>query len=205
MLLKRIHYVSAILLSLFICVHLVNHALLVKSIANHLAFMKEARKVYRQPVVEMGLIAAALTQAITGLRLVKRTNFERLRGFKRLKVWSGIYLAFFLAVHLVAVFAGRYLLHLDTNVYYAAADPSTHPYALFFVPYYAFSVIAIFGHVASIHAEKMRKPFFGLTPRLQSFLILLAGFLLSVAILYQLVHAFSEANIPKAYYKVFGR
>jgi succinate dehydrogenase hydrophobic anchor subunit len=132
---------------LFAAIHVANHLAALAGVPTHLAFMKTARLAYRNHLIEPLLLAAVLAQLISGLILVA-SGFRARRGFVPwLQAWCGLYLAFFLVIHVGAVLYGRLVLHLDTNFYYAAAGFHVPPFAWFFAPYYLLAVIALFTHL----------------------------------------------------------
>jgi len=116
-----------------------------------------------------------------------------------------LYLAFFLAMHVGAVLTGRYILNLDTNIYFGVAGLNTFPFYLFFVPYYGLAIIAFFGHIASIHYQKMKKAVFGITVEQQSKFILIKGIIVAVIILYGLTNGFTGMEIPEEYNLLIGK
>lgn len=150
---KKIHYISGITLSFFIAIHLLNHLVsLIGGPQMHIEWMNTFRKVYRTPLVETVLLLAVGFQVITGLRLLLVKREKNLA--QKIQVYSGLYLSFFLIVHVAAVISGRYIEHLDTNFYYAGVGLNTFPGAYIFIPYYFLSVVAISLHVASLHYLK---------------------------------------------------
>lgn len=150
---KKIHYVSGVTLSVFIAMHLANHlTALVGGPEMHLEWMDVFRKVYRHPVIETVLFLAVVFQITTGIRLL---FVKKERAFaQKIQIYSGLYLSFFLIVHVAAVLSGRYVEHLDTNFYYAGVGLNTFPGVFIFIPYYFLSVVAITLHVASLHFLK---------------------------------------------------
>jgi succinate dehydrogenase/fumarate reductase cytochrome b subunit len=119
------------------------------------------RQLTRVPAVEALLLAGVAMQAGSGLLLVLRRSRQRLTRqqrrppFDRLQETSGLYLAFFLLVHVVSVLAGRAVLGLDTNFYFAAAGLQVRPYPLLFVPYYGLAVAALFTHLACLLRRRL--------------------------------------------------
>lgn len=148
---KRIHYFSGITLSVFIGIHLLNHLASLWGVEVHLQWMEHMRKLYRNPIIESILLAAVLFQIVTGLKLLFRKTKKSL--VEKVQVYSGLYLSFFLVVHVSAIIYGR-MIALDTNFYYAAAGLNHSPASLYFIPYYFFSVVAVSLHVAAIHFIK---------------------------------------------------
>ena len=85
-------------------------------------------------------LASDLTLAVRGWR--------RRQGLVAwLQAGSGIYLAFFIVVHVGSVLFGRAALDLNTNFYFAAAGLHVAPFQLFFAPYYFLGVVALFTHL----------------------------------------------------------
>ena len=135
-----LHRCTGAVLAVFICLHLVNHALLAVDTAMAFAFMDAFRRIYRQPVVEALLLAAVAVQLFAGVSLARRGASLAVR-------LSGYYLLLFLLVHVGAVLWGRLEPGLDTDIRFAAAGLRTWPAAAFFVPYYVLAVVAVCCHV----------------------------------------------------------
>ncbi len=196
---KKLHFLSGLILTLFIGMHLFNHFMSIFGATTHLEWMDNLRVVYRNTVIEIILLLAVCIQIFSGLKLFfsKRQYVEGF--FHKLQIWTGIYLAFFLIIHVGAVMAGRFILELDTNFYFGVAGLNTFPINIFFIPYYSFAIISFFGHLAGIHSQKMKTKFFGLSIAQQSGLILIFGILMSLIILYGLTNGFAGVEIPEAY------
>ena len=129
---KLIHYYTGLTLSVFIGFHLLNHLLILHSEALHIRFMKSARKIYRNKFVESLLFLAVLLQVISGITLVIMKWNKVENYFDRIQIASGLYLSFFLLNHVMAVLRGRYILKMDTNIYYGAGVMNMWPQKLFF-------------------------------------------------------------------------
>lgn len=165
--------------------------------------MEQFRKIYRNPWVEIPLLGAVLVQLYTGIQLV-RNKPKKVTGFyKRLQIWTGLYMAFFLVIHVGAVMTGRLFLHLDTNFYFGAAGINSFPFNLFFIPYYTLAIWSFFGHIAAIHYQKMsrKNPY----ANRQSAIILGLGIVISIVILYGLTGGFKGVPIPAAYDVLIGK
>ncbi|MGX7688168.1 hypothetical protein ACWA1C_13475 [Flectobacillus roseus] len=199
---KQLHYFSGITIATFVAIHLTNHTISVFGADAHIRFMATIRHIYRNPIIETALLVAVITQIISGIKLVRKkaTGF-----FEKLHIYSGLYLAFFLTLHVSAVLIGRFVLHLDTNFYYGAAGINVFPMSLFFVPYYSLAIISFFGHVAAIHSKKMGKTYLSLTPTRQAQMIFAFGWLLTAIIFYGLTNHFNGINIPKEYNVLIGK
>lgn len=196
---KRIHYISGITLALFTGLHLFNHCYSIAGAESHIAMMNNLRPLYRNVIVETLLLTAVGVQIISGTGLILRLRKAPKKPVDQLHIWTGIYLAFFFIVHICAVMAGRYLLHVDTNFYYGAAGLNTFPLSLFFLPYYGLAVFSFFGHIAAVHAKKMKQNILGLSPSSQAAVITIVGIALSFIILYGLTGHFKGIIIPPEY------
>jgi succinate dehydrogenase/fumarate reductase cytochrome b subunit len=152
--LKRIHRGAAILLSVFIVAHLVNHIAGLAGPALHQSIQESLRKIYRFAPIEVALLLAVGTQMITGLSLVivKKRPSSR---YDWMQLLSGLYLAFFLCFHLRAVMLARFEWNVETDFHFAAWGIHHPPNHYFFVPYYGVAVFAVFLHVGCAHRLKM--------------------------------------------------
>lgn len=202
---QRIHHISGVLLAAFIGLHLFNHACSIFGAGQHIATMTTLRHFYRQPFVEALLLASVFAQVVSGIFLLKKARRTAHTPYEKMQVWTGIYLAGFLAVHLTAVLAGRMYLHLDTNFYFGVAGLNTFPFAFFFIPYYALAIVSVFGHAASVHGKRMQKPLLGVTPQGQAKAILLFGIGLTILIFCGLTNRFTGVKIPTQYKVLIGR
>lgn len=201
---RWLHRGAAILSGAYLLPHLANHLLALKGIEEHLAFMRAARHLTRIPLLEALLLSAFALQAATGLRLFWRRRGQRHRRFDRLQAWSGAYLALFLAVHVGSVLYGRAVLGLDTNFYFAAAGLQVRPYPLFFMPYYALAVTALFAHLACLLRIRLpaRMPL-PLRERL-AWCMIAAGAVLAVLIVAAFSGALYSVTLPPAYRATFA-
>lgn len=151
----RLHRYSGALLGLFLAVHLVNHLLLLRGPAAHLAAMEALRAVYRWPPVEALLLACVLVQIVTGFMRLRRRSGAQVPAVAKPARLAGLYLLYFLAAHTLAVLGARGLLQLDSNLYFAAAGLHVWPYSLYFTPYYVLAVAAVFVHLGSALAPRL--------------------------------------------------
>jgi succinate dehydrogenase/fumarate reductase cytochrome b subunit len=183
------HYYSGLTLSVFIAFHLANQLTALAGPEQHIALMKAFRKVYRHPVMETILMTAVFFQVITGFRLL--FNKRRKTKAEKVQLYSGLYLSFFLLVHLTAVLYGRYL-QLDTNFYYAGVGLNYFPATFFFIPYYFLAVAAISLHIAALHFLR--------TGSLRgAYVIGIVGILAAAAIIIGFTSAFHWRSVPPAY------
>ena len=115
--LATIHGISAVPILLFAALHLTNHFLGLWGAQAHIAFMLQARRVYRYAAIEIALVSCFAFQFATGILLTWRGIARGLADdwMKRLQRISGAYLAVFLMSHFSAVARARYLRHSDTN------------------------------------------------------------------------------------------
>lgn len=202
---KKLHYFSGILITVFTGLHLFNHAWSILGAEAHISLMHTLRVVYRNVFVETVLLVAVLVQVVTGLKLYKQLRKSAAGFLDKLQVWSGLYLAVFFLFHVGAVMGGRFVLGLDTNYYFGVAGLVTFPFNLFFVPYYLLAVMAFFGHIAAVHGKKMERNVFGFSPRGQSVVILGVGILFAFYLLFALSNGFQGIGIPEAYGLMIGK
>lgn len=165
--------------------------------------MEALRKVYRQPVVEVILLACATFQVGSGLWFVVRGWRQRTGAVAWLQAASGTYIAFFLLVHVAAVLFGRSVLRLDTNFFYAAAGLHVQPYQWFFAPYYFLAVAALFAHLGCAAYWQ----FYESRPRRAASVLAAAvgvGVLSSALITLSLAGVFEPFTVPSEYKATYG-
>lgn len=196
---KQVHYISGLGISLFIILHLINHATAVLGADKHIEVMQLLRRLYRNSLAEACLLLAVGVQIISGIRLFISKYKKPTTTFDKLHLWSGLYMAFFFIIHVSAILTGRFLLKLDTNFYFGVAGLNTFPLNLFFIPYYSLAIISFFVHIAMIHAKKMRSNFLYLRPDQQAKGIMVLGICLSIFIMYGLTNGFKGLDIPQPY------
>ena len=68
---KRIHFVSGVVITLFVGLHLFNHVCSIFGAQKHIEIMNLLRTFYRNIFVETILLLAVLLQIISGLKLFK--------------------------------------------------------------------------------------------------------------------------------------
>jgi hypothetical protein len=199
MYIRKIHYISGLCLTLFVGLHLFNHAWSILGAEKHIEIMNVLRKFYRHFLIESILLLAVAVQIVSGLQLFKTKRTTDFGFFNKLHLWSGLYLAFFLIIHVSAVMGGRYLLKLDTNFYFGVAGLNHFPLNLFFIPYYGLAIFSFFGHIASVHHKKMTHKVLGITPHTQVVIILLLGITITLLVFYGLTNHFRGMIIPAEY------
>ena len=202
---KKIHYISGLTITIFVGLHLFNHCFSILGAEKHIEIMTTLRHFYRNIFIETILLLAVATQIYSGLKLFRTKRKTVQTIFEKLQIWTGLYLAIFFVIHLSAVFAGRFFLHLDTNFYFGVAGLNNFPTNLFFIPYYALAIISFFGHISAIHSKKMHRNVFGLTPNGQSKFILTFGICLTIIIFYGLTNHFQGVQIPTEYNVLIGK
>lgn len=202
---RKVHYISGLIITIFVGLHLFNHCCSIFGADKHIELMNTLRHFYRNIFVETILLLAVVTQIYSGLNLFRTKRQSAKTFFEKLHVGTGLYLAVFFVIHLSAVLAGRLLLHLDTNFYFGVAGLNNFPTNLFFIPYYALAIISFFGHIAAIHSYKMQANILGLTPNKQSSIILTLGIVLTLIIFYGLTNHFQTVQIPAEYNVLIGK
>jgi hypothetical protein len=202
---KKLHYFSGITISIFVGLHLFNHLFSLFGADAHIDLMNDFRIVYRNLIVETILLFAVLIQVFSGIKLFLKKSKTVLFFFEKLQIWTGLYLAFFLTIHISAVLSGRFILNLDTNFYFGVAGLNTFPLNLFFIPYYGLGIISFFAHISAIHSIKMKNKILGVEPIKQSYIILISGVILTLVILYGLTNGFNGVDIPKEYKIIIGK
>lgn len=199
MLTKKIHYLSGLTISIFVGLHLFNHAWSMFGVERHIEMMNTLRLFYRHIFIESIIMLSVFVQIISGLKLVKLSRKTAISNFDKLHICTGLYLTFFFIIHVSAVLGGRVFLHLNTNIYFGAVGLNSFPFNLFFIPYYGLAILSFFGHIASVHSKMMKQTVLGLTPNKQSIAIFSFGILITILIFYGLTNHFNGVAIPKEY------
>jgi hypothetical protein len=152
--LKKWHRFSGIVIAAFLLLHIVNHLFALGGPSMHRAVMNAFRHVYRFLPVEILLLLCVICQVISGIILVFKKGFLKQPVYVIIQVLSGLYLSFFMIFHVRAVMLGRYKWNVDTDFYFAAGVANRYPEKLFFIPYYALSLVCVFAHLACVHYSK---------------------------------------------------
>lgn len=204
--LRRMHCVSATVLGSFVLVHLANHLVGLRGIEGHLAFMQTARVVYRHPAAEVLLLVSAVLQALSGAAMLRRARLSHAAPWmQRLQHWSGLYLGFFLVVHVAAVLMGRSVFGLDTTWYFAAAGFHVPPFAWFFAPYYGLAVLALGTHVGCALHRWLASPTHPRPLRQAALLLpMLGAAVTAVLIVSMLAGWLYPVRVPSEYLAPFG-
>jgi hypothetical protein len=151
--LRAAHGLSAIaILAVFLAPHLANHLSAIWSTGLHKAVMDVLRAVYRQNAVQSILVGLFLFQIASGIVLLRRRIGAPDDILGSLQTASGVYLAAFIASHLMAVFIlGRQFLHVDTNWDFAVGAPAGlmgDPWNVRLITHYSLAVFLLWAHVA---------------------------------------------------------
>ena len=200
MTIKRLHYLSAIILMVFAVMHLSNHLCSLHSVEMHIRVTHWLRHIYRNPIIETLLMLSCGFQAYSGIRLIKQRKGTFVSIFEKIRLYSGVYLTFFIIAHPIAIWVGRLYLQVDTNFYFGASVLNIKPYPVFYAPYYLLGILAFFGHLAAVHYVQMQRYAPKKTARNQSWGIILFALVLGSAIIYGFTGGFRGLTMPPVYH-----
>jgi hypothetical protein len=201
--LRKFHRISALLIAAYACLHIANHLVGLRGVESHIEFMRVARLVYRQPVVEILLLLSVAFQVGSGVTFIIRGWKQRRGLMPWLQAGSGAYLVLFFLNHVSAVLYGRNTLHLDTNFYYAAAGFYVPPLQFYFAPYYFLAVVALFAHVGCALYWRFQTGS-RLARALSIALPLSVGSIISLLIVLSLAGVFYPVDVPPEYKASFS-
>ncbi len=191
-----VHRTSALILLVFLAVHLLNHLMALGGVKYHIAYMDLARMIYRSPIIEPVIVLAVITQSVTGIIQLRQTWKRWPTLWHKIQIFSGLYLLFFIINHTIAIFITiRTLLNIDSNFYSAAAGLNIAPLHWFFIPYYALGVMALFAHIASY--LYFRLSYDTATRRKIAYSITLSGVAISTLIIAAFSGVFYEIELPE--------
>ncbi len=165
--------------------------------------MSALRSFYRNPMIEPLILALAAWQAGSGLAMLWRARHAHRDALGWLQHLSGLYLSFFLLVHVSAVLAGRAVFGLDTDFRFAAAGFHVGNWIWFFVPYYFLALFSLFAHVGCGIYWNLS----GSRPGIRKAALtamLIAGIIIATAVVLALAGAFYVVDIPSAYRATYG-
>jgi hypothetical protein len=189
------------LLLTFVTAHLVNHLIIAFGAPAHIAVMDGLRDVYRNPLVEILLIWGIARQIWAGIRQLRRFGIRKPKGPMRVLILTGLYLIFFLVIHISAVLQARWT-GVDTNLYFGTAGYRVWPIMLFFYPYYFTAIFCVFAHTGTVLWMRTRAKD---APRAQTiyrtFNIL--GLVMATILTLMLSGLFTDFTIPQAYLASF--
>lgn len=201
--LRSLHRTSAMLLCVFLILHVANHLVALAGQQAHIEFMAALRPLYRNALIEPLILFIAVWQAGSGLTLLWRARHAQRDTLGWLQHLSGLYLAFFLLVHVSAVLGGRMVFGLDTDFRFAAAGFHVGAWVWFFAPYYFLALFSLFAHAGCGLYWNLPQNRPGLR---QSVLaaMLIAGLFIAGAVVLALAGAFHPVDIPPAYRATYG-
>lgn len=195
----KLHRVSAIVIALYVMIHLANHLIALHGIQSHIAFMNDFRRVYRIPAVEILLVICFVYQLGSGIYFIARRWGNRRGLFERLQAISGVYMAFFILVHVSSVLYGRLVLDQDTNFFFAAAGLHVTSTKTFFIPYYTLAVTAFFVHIACAFHYLGQTYITQKTRNRVGYIVIAGGAILAVIIVATFGGSFYHIEIPQEY------
>ncbi len=143
---------AALIILLFLALHLANHLVGLWTPDAHKAVMNILRSWYRSPWIQPLLVLTMLFQVCSGLALLRHRTVSYTDGFGTLQTMAGAYLAAFIASHLTAAFIlARWKDGIDTNWDWAVGNPAglfSDPWNVRLIPHYVIAVAAVVGHAA---------------------------------------------------------
>jgi len=143
---------AALLLLIFLILHLGNHFVGLWSPQAHKAVMSALRHWYRAAWLEPALLLVMALMVTTGLVLARRRTVSFTDVFGTLQTLTGAYLAAFIASHLTAVLIlARWKEGLDTDWSYATSAPAGlfgDPWSVRLIPHYGLAVAFVALHLA---------------------------------------------------------
>lgn len=200
---ERLHKLSAGFVFAFICLHFANHLVGLQGVDAHIQFMDAVRIVYRHPIVEMAVVLAFVVQMLSGFALAKTIWREKKDLVHQLQAASGTYLIFFVIIHLIGIFMGRMIFHVDTNFYYAAAGLTSPHWQYVLIPYYGLAILSLFTHIGCIFYDVFKKT----NKRAGYFFLILTvgcGAYIAYALLMMYSGRLYPVTMPDAYIDLFG-
>jgi succinate dehydrogenase/fumarate reductase cytochrome b subunit len=209
----RLHRFNAIFLAVFIAAHFATHLSGLWGVETYNAVQNAVRIVYRQPLIEILILASAALQAGLGIKLLISAARRGVVGiWSWIQVTSGAVFLIFLVEHLIALGFARLAFGLDTNFYWPASVMSGPPFTWYFIPYYFLGVLALFVHVGSalrwILVDQGRIK----TAAVTFWTLTLVGTVISGLIVAMLLGTFFEINLPpewieylRVFYPTYGK
>lgn len=197
---QTLHRFTGIFVSFFVIAHLCNHLMAWFGIATHQQVLDALRVVYRQPLVEILLIACFTFQVYSGIKLLlKLRKKESLSTYEKLQKWSGMVFGLFIVQHISATISQRMMFHFDTNFYFASRVVLEYPFKLYFVPYYFLGIMAFALHLANVHQHKMEEIVGAKQARSHFILILGVFVVMAIIILYIFMGGRYDIIVPPQY------
>lgn len=148
--LRVAHGISSVFLLIFISVHLFNHLSANFGGEMHIQVMEKLRQYYRNPIVEVTLIAMFVFQLVSGLILLSKHSGNCSDGYRTTQLATGLLVMFFLVSHITAAIGlGRYFMSADTNWNWLVYAPGLlkDPWNVRLVVHYSLGVLALLLHL----------------------------------------------------------
>lgn len=143
---------AAILILIFIAVHLGNHMTAIWSLETHAMILKTLRLWYRNEFVEPLIVTLLLFQAVSGLTLLFAKLGEPSDVYRAIQTVTGAYLAVYIPAHITAVFVlGRWFYGIDTGTGFVFLKHGYFPslFNIRFVAHYWVAAFAVITHAGS--------------------------------------------------------
>lgn len=151
-----IHRINAIVLAVFIVVHLGVHATAIISPEQHASSLAWMKQYYAHPRMEFLLLVSVFIQIVSGfmeLKLVVHSVWRLIRNL------TGLYLLVFMAIHVISVLLTRHVAAMPTDFYWIAGAFQVEPLAPYAQAFYGLAVFSVFGHLlAALAAEWKTMP-----------------------------------------------
>jgi len=150
--LRVVHGVTAaVLILLFLVMHLTNHLSARWSLAAQKTLMADFRAIYRAPLVEPVIVALFLFQVATGSALLWAWSRGPADLFRTLQLCTGAYLIFYITGHMNSVFVfARGYLKIQTDWNFATGAPAgliKDAWNIRLLPHYFFGVACVATHL----------------------------------------------------------
>jgi succinate dehydrogenase/fumarate reductase cytochrome b subunit len=150
--LRVVHGVTAaVLVLLFLAMHLTNHLSALWSLAAQKTLMADFRTIYRAPLVEPVIVALFLFQVATGSALLWAWSRGPADLFRTLQLCTGAYLIFYITGHMNSVFVfARAYLKIQTDWSFATGAPAgliKDAWNIRLLPHYLFGVACVVTHL----------------------------------------------------------
>jgi len=154
-LLPRLRYAhgisAAVIVCIFLAMHLINHLAGLWSEAAHRMLMGAFRHVYRAGVVEPVLVALLMFQVVSGPFLVWQYARRSVDLMRTLQIASGVYLLFFVPAHMNSVFIyARAVAGIPTDWNFATGAPTgilLDAWNIRLLPHYLLGVFFVLTHL----------------------------------------------------------
>jgi hypothetical protein len=149
----NIQYFSAVVLLAFLSIPVPEVVITLVKGSSYEMLIKNFKGVEAGGFFEGLLFIAIVAQLYAGVRLSDEAYREKLAAWQWLRLFSGLYLAIFLSVHLAAVYLARFILKLETGFYSGAAGMNTYPLQIAFLIYAALLTV-FFGAKYTSHSYR---------------------------------------------------